>query len=227
MSALIVALEGIDGSGKGTQAARVRDALQAEGRNVGLIGFPRYAETEGGRRIAEYLNSERGALATAEPRYVARLFAMDRHESLPLIDYELAARDILLFDRYMPSNLAHQAARLPARKRDDFLRWLEHLEYDDFRIPRPDLVVFLDMPVAEAQRLIALKPRRQYTQKAADLHEADSEHLRLTSEVYKLLAARDSSWRTVPCVGPDGLLPPDAITRVIVDLVKQAERAPR
>ena len=113
MSALLVAIEGIDGSGKGTQANLLRDALTQQGTSCGLIAFPRYDATMFGRTIGRYLNGEFGDLQAAGPHFAALLYAGDRFESLPLIQSEIKSRDVLLFDRYVPSNLAHQAAKLP------------------------------------------------------------------------------------------------------------------
>ncbi len=219
MSALLVAIEGIDGAGKGTQAARLCDALEDAGRSCGLIRFPRYDETVFGRTIARYLNGEFGDLAAADPHLAALLYAGDRFESLPLLAAERAARDVVVFDRYVPSNLAHQAAKLPPAERPAFLAWLESVEYGVYRLPRPDLVVWLDIPVRTAQALIARKPSRRYTDKRADLHEADPAYLEQTAEVYRQLAAGDPHWRVVPCCPRGELRSPESVHQEIVEIV--------
>ena len=199
MSALLVAIEGIDGSGKGTQAGLLRDALVHSGRSCGLMAFPRYEATTFGRTIARYLNGEFGDLNAAGPHFAALLYAGDRFESLPLIQSELAARDVVIFDSYVPSNLAHQAAKLPATDRAAFIAWVESIEYGVYRLPRPDLVLFLDMPVNVAQQLIAQKPARKYTSRRADLHEADGDYLAETAQVYRELASLERGSRVVQC----------------------------
>ena len=220
MSALLVAIEGIDGSGKGTQASLLRDALTREGFSCGVIAFPRYDATTFGRTIARYLNGEFGDLQTVGPHFAALLYAGDRFESLPLIQSEIESRDVLIFDRYVPSNLAHQAAKLPAIQRDPFIAWVESIEYGVYKLPRPDLVIFLDMPVDLAQQLIAQKPTRRYTSKAADLHEADREHLEQTAQVYRHLAERDRTWHVVNCADQAQPRAADAILQRIVALVQ-------
>jgi len=222
VSALVVAIEGIDGSGKGTQAALLRDALTRDGRSCGLIAFPRYEATTFGRTIARYLNGEFGDLNAAGPHFAALLYAGDRFESLPLIRSEIASRDVIIFDRYVASNLAHQTAKLPPAEREPFIAWVEAIEYGVYALPRPDLVIYLDMPVELAQRLIAQKPSRRYTTKAADLHEADSEYLARTSAVYRQLAARDRSWRVIHCCDADQLRPLAAVNADVLEPVRAA-----
>lgn len=205
MSALLVDIEGIDGSGKGTQASMLRDALTAEGYSCGLIRFPRYEDTTFGRTIARYLNGEFGDLQAVGPHFAALLYAGDRFESLPLIRAEQASRDVLIFDRYVPSNLAHQAAKLPPLERGPFIEWVEAIEYRVYGLPRPDVVIWLDMPVVTAQELVSRKATRRYTSKAADLHEADAGYLAQTADVYRQLASRDAAWRAVAGCAATGL----------------------
>jgi dTMP kinase len=212
----LVAIEGIDGSGKGTQATLLRDALTNEGVSCGLIAFPRYDATTFGRTIARYLNGEFGELATVGPHFAALLYAGDRFESLPLIQSEMESRDVLIFDRYVPSNIAHQAAKLPAAEREPFIAWVEAIEYGVYRLPRPDVIIWLDMPVATAQELIARKPKRRYTAKAADLHEADGEYLTQTAEVYRQVAMSDRSWHVISCCEGSMLRAADSLNHEIL-----------
>ena len=220
MSALLVAIEGIDGSGKGTQAGMLQGALTAEGFSCGLIRFPRYEATTFGRTIARYLNGEFGDLQAVGPHFAALLYAGDRFESLPLIQAERAARDVLIFDRYVPSNLAHQAAKLPPAEQAAFIDWVEAIEYGVYRLPRPDLVIWLDMPVATAQELVARKSARRYTSKVADLHEADADYLARTAKVYRQLAGRDSAWHAVACSQCNQFCTPPTVLQQILDCVR-------
>jgi len=214
----------------GAQDGPHRDALGClgeltrEGISCGLIAFPRYDATTFGRTIARYLNGEFGDLQTVRPHFAALLYAGDRFESLPLIQSEMESRDVLIFDRYVPSNLAHQAAKLSAAQREPFIAWIESIEYGVYRLPRPDRVIFLDMPVETAQQLIARKPRRRYTSKAADLHEADGEYLAQSAQVYRQVAARDRSWHVVNCGEGDRLRTPEAVGQEIREHVRATMR---
>ncbi|MEX1098176.1 MAG: thymidylate kinase [Planctomycetales bacterium] len=198
-----VAFEGIDGSGKGTQAARLRDRLQARGRRVALISFPRYSDTFFGRAVGEFLNGRFGAAEAVDPFLVSLLFAGDRFESKPLIEQADAAHDVLIFDRYVASNVAHQAAKLPAERRPELAAWIERIEHGIYGLPRADLVVLLDIPADKAQARIALKKPRDYTERAADLHEADAAYLVRARAIYCELAARGENWRIVDCFDGD------------------------
>lgn len=201
--ARLIALEGIDGSGKGTQAALLRDALQQAGRSVTLLSFPRYQATRFGRKIGEFLNGRFGTLDQVHPTLVSLLFAGDRLESKPLIESALAEFDFVICDRYVPSNIAHQAAK--SRDRDELRTWIEFVEYDLYQLPRADLVIWLDVPVPCAQELILRKQKRSYTDQAADLQEADGAYLEEVRQVYGGLTAKDPSWRRIDAC-PNGQL---------------------
>jgi dTMP kinase len=222
VTALLVALEGIDGSGKGTQAARLRDSLEREGHSCTVLAFPRYEATAFGQAIARYLNGEFGDLHDIGPYFAALLYAGDRLESLPLIERELAACDVLVFDRYVASNLAHQAAKLPADQRAGFIAWLESIEYGVYRLPAPHLTLYLEMPVAIAQQLIAQKPSRRYTSKPADLHEADAAYLRETAAIYGQLARRNRHWRVIDCCLQGRLRSPESIHLEVLGQVQRS-----
>jgi dTMP kinase len=201
--ARLIALEGIDGSGKGTQAALLRDALQQAGRTVTLLSFPRYKATRFGPKIGEFLNGKFGTLDQVHPTLVSLLFAGDRLESQPLIESSLAEFEFVICDRYVPSNIAHQAAK--SNDRNELRTWIEFVEYDLYRLPRADLVIWLDVPVTCAQELILRKQKRSYTEQAADLQEADSAYLEQVRQVYAGLAASDPRWRRIDAC-PNGRL---------------------
>jgi dTMP kinase len=191
----LIALEGIDGSGKGTQAALLHDALQRAGRTVTLLSFPRYQTTRFGRKIGEFLNGRFGTLDQVHPTLVALLFAGDRLESKPLIESALAEFEFVICDRYVPSNIAHQAAK--SDDRDELQAWIQFVEYDLYQLPQPDLVIWLDVPVPCAQELILRKQKRSYTEQVADLQEADGGYLERVRQVYTTLAAINPNWRRI------------------------------
>jgi dTMP kinase len=195
----LIAIEGIDGSGKGTQAKRLFERLKAEGVRTALFSFPRYDATFFGRKVGEYLNGAYGPLGQVHPFFAALLFAGDRFESRNVLSDALEANDVVVLDRYVASNIAHQAARLEGAERERLIEVIEQLEFDVYQMPRPDLVVLLDLSVASAQRLIATKPARSYTQRSADIQEADSEYLARVRELYLDLARRHTNWSVISC----------------------------
>jgi len=200
MSGKLIALEGIDGSGKGTQAALLHKRLLDEGIRSTVLSFPRYQATAFGRQIGEFLNGRFGSLDQVHPLLASLLFAGDRFESQALIRQSLAEYEVVLCDRYVASNIAHQAAKRTGDERRELSAWIEQLEFGIYQLPRPQLTLWLDVPVAIAQELIARKSKRNYTDQAADLQEADGGYLQQVYNVYADLAANQPGWRRVGCV---------------------------
>jgi len=192
-----IVFEGIDGSGKRTQFEALARELDRRGTPSAQISFPNYAGFYG-QLVAQFLNGEFGPLAAVDPHFSALLYAGDRLESKPAIESALAAGNILLADRYIASNLAHQGARVPPERRGDFLVWLKQLEYEVHGMPVEDLVIYLRVPVAESHRLVGRKSARDYTNARHDLQEADLGHLEAASSVYDDLA-RQPAWVTIEC----------------------------
>ncbi len=198
--AKLIALEGIDGSGKGTQAKRLHEKLLAAGRQAALISFPRYDATLFGRAIGQFLNGRFGALDEVNPFLVSLLYAGDRFESRAFLHDTLAKNDVVVLDRYVPSNIAHQAAKLGGDERRELIDWIERIEYGLYELPKADLVLLLDLPAVEARKLIAKKSPRSYTDQEADLQESDTEYLEAVRHVYREQAASNpATWRTIEC----------------------------
>ena len=197
---LLVNIEGIDGSGKGTQAARLQARLLAQGCRTQLVSFPRYRETRFGKKVADFLNGRFGQLHEVNPFLASLLYAGDRFESKNWLAAVIDQHDVVIFDRYVPSNMAHQASKLDGAERAELIAWIEELEFGIYELPRPDLCVLLDIPAPVAQQLIARKAPRDYTEQAADLQESDSTHLERTRQVYLELAQTHSGWNCVSCV---------------------------
>ncbi len=215
----LVAIEGIDGSGKGTQAKRLLQRLEADGQQAALLSFPRYGETFFGRTVGEYLNGAFGSLGQVHPLFAALLFAGDRFESRPVLRDALAGHDVVVLDRYVASNIAHPAARLEGAERARLVEAIERLEFEIYQMPRPDLVVLLDLSVASAQRLIAKKPARSYTDRSADIQEADAEYLTRVRDLYLDLARREPDWSVISCERQGSLRSVDEIGDEIARVV--------
>jgi dTMP kinase len=194
---VLVAIEGIDGSGKGTQAARLCDALRQRGTHTELISFPRYSETFFGARIGDFLNGRFGSLEEVHPFLAATLFAGDRMESRDMLLGALASHEVVVLDRYVASNIAHQAGKREGVERSQMTDWIRTLEFEVHQLPRPDLVILLDLSASRAQTLIAKKKARSYTDRAADLQEADEQYLENVRRVYLDLARAEDNWSVV------------------------------
>ncbi len=209
---MIVALEGIDGSGKGTQAGLLRDRLNEQKFLTTLLSFPRYEQTRFGRKIGEFLDGKLGPVDPVHPVFTSLLYAGDRLESRQAILEAVEFADLLILDRYVPSNMAHQACRLGSEaEQDELLQWIEFVEYQHHGLPRPDLVIVLDTPVDTAQELVARKPVRTYTDQTLDAHEGDAPYLTRVRAMYHHLAEQNANWQIVSSVDEQGLRSVQAI----------------
>jgi dTMP kinase len=200
---LFIVLEGIDGSGKGTQASRLAETAAAQGRTVASFSFPLYDDNPFSRAIGQYLNGELGALEDVHPALSALLYACDRFHARPALEHAIEERDLVVCDRYVASNLAHQGSQLEGEERERLLEWLLEVEYGEFRLPKPDLVVLLDAHPKLARELVAKKGARSYTSLEADILESDEAHGDASREIYLELARRDD-WHVVGTAREDG-----------------------
>jgi dTMP kinase len=200
---LFLALEGIDGSGKGTQAARLVETASARGHTVASFSFPLYDDNPFSRAIGRYLNGDLGSLEDVHPTLSALLYACDRFHARPDLVRAIETSDLVICDRYVASNLAHQGSQLEGAEREELLQWLVEVEYGEFQLPRPGLVVLLDAHPKLARELVAKKGARSYTSLEADILESDEAHGDASREIYLELARRDG-WHVVGTVGEDG-----------------------
>jgi len=196
----LIVIEGIDGSGKRTQLRMLVRALVQRGIPCLELSYPRY-DGFFGKMVGDYLNGGFGLLASVDPHFSALLYAGDRLETRRILDDALFEGRVILADRYVPSNLAHQGARVAPEKRADFVAWLRKLEYEIYGLPEEDLVIYLRLSAEESQRRVATKSPRDYTVRRQDLHEADLAHLWAAAQMYDRLAEQPN-WATVD--GGDG-----------------------
>jgi len=214
-----IVIEGIDGAGKGTQTDLLARAFEQRGIPFVKFGFPRY-ESSFGRLIARFLNGEFGPLPAVDAHFSALLYAGDRFEAKPDLEAALNSGRTVVTDRYIASNLAHQAARVPAESRAEFISWLRQLEYGIYGLPIEDLVIYLRVPADEGHRLVGLKSARSYTAKSRDLQESDVLHLKEAALVYDELA-QASNWVTIECFDArsEKLRLPEEIHRDVLEAV--------
>jgi len=220
---MLIDLEGIDGSGKGTQARLLCDRFARSGVSATLVSFPRYDATLFGRAVGDFLNGRFGSLAEVHPFLVSLLFAGDRFESKAFLLQAIASHTVVVLDRYVPSNVAHQASKLDGAARSELQRRILEIEYDIFGLPRPDLVMLLDLPVSIAQKLIAQKSTRNYTTAKADIQEADADYLARVGDVYHDLARGEFAWHTIACCDAGELRTVEQIADDIWQLVSKIQ----
>jgi thymidylate kinase/thymidylate synthase ThyX len=179
-----VVVEGTDGSGKGTQFKLLADRLQRDGYDVETFDFPQY-EKPSSYFVREYLNGKYGGIKDVGPYTASLFYALDRFEAANRLRQALDEGKVVLANRYVGSSMAHQGTKFEhAEERRGYFIWLDNLEFEMLRIPRPDFSFVLRVPAEVAQKLVDRKAERSYTKKKRDLHESDLNHLHKAAEVY-------------------------------------------
>ena len=215
----LIVIEGTDGSGKSTQFRLLSSHLQEDNISFRHIVFPRY-DQESSALIRMYLSGAFGTKPTDVSAYAAStFFAVDRYASYKQdwgSWYEQGG--LLLSDRYTTSNAVHQASKEPEEKREAFLQWLYDLEYDKLGLPKPDLVIYLDVPTDFTEKL--LRHREADTNTKADIHEKDMQYLATCRETGRAAAAY-YGWQVIHCVRDGAMRSIEDIHQEIYNLVKK------
>jgi dTMP kinase len=219
----LIVFEGVDGSGKATQAKRLLERLRKAGLRVGYLDFPRYGVGFFADLVARYLKGDFGPAAAVSPYLASLLYAGDRWEARDLLKRWLDAGCVVVCNRYVSANKGHQAGKLAGlAAQRNFLTWVDHLEHKVFGLPRPDLTILLDVPVRQARQLVDRKKARAYMDgRKRDMHEADLRHQRHAATTYRRLARSEKGWRVVPCAPRGDLLPPEAIADSVWQILRR------
>ncbi len=194
----LIVIEGTDGSGKSTQFRLLTTRLEQENRRFQKLVFPQYAEPSSAL-IRMYLGGEFGSNPSDVNAYAASAFyAVDRYASYKKVWgswYDQGG--LIVSDRYTTSNAVHQASKEPEAQRAAFLSWLYDFEYDKLGLPRPDLVLYLDVPTDFTQAM--MRRREADTNTHADIHEQDMDYLSTCRRTGKA-AAEYYGWTVIQCV---------------------------
>lgn len=198
MPGKLIVIEGIDGSGKSTQVCRLIQRIEESGKLFMYQKFPRY-DNPSSQLVRMYLNGDFGSNPDSINAYAASaFFSVDRAAAFMqgLGDFYRSG-GIILCDRYTTSNAVHQASKLPEEEQVPFAEWLLDFEYNKLGLPRPGLVIFLDMPPELSISMIKKRGEGE------DIHEMDIEYLRRSSKTARKMAS-EYGWKTVKCDGADG-----------------------
>lgn len=207
-TAKIIVIDGGVNVGKATQADMLVNRLMNEGWLVGKMDFPRYNQNTVGRFIQEL--DDQNALVALNPKVLATLFAADRFEAKEQIVEWVQEGRVIVFDRYVSANMLHQGAKISdADAREEFFKWVEHLEHDIFGLPRPDLTIYLDIPPEESQKL--LEYIEDFGVSVVDPEGQDKLHQAKVSKCAKYLALTHDKWETVQCLTEGNLRPREDI----------------
>ncbi|MBI4250537.1 thymidylate kinase [Candidatus Uhrbacteria bacterium] len=213
MRGTLIAIEGTDGSGKGTQIALLAQRLRDEGRQVATHAFPQYGKKSAGM-VEEYLNGAYGSADEIDPYAASLFFSLDRFDASGRIRGELDSGAIVLLDRYLDSNVGHQGGKIRNNdERQRYVDWLYDLEFRILKNPHPDLTIVIHVPPAIGQDLIKKKAQRAYIEggKTHDMHEADLSHLEHAEEAFLWLVKTSPKTHVLIESYTDHLLTPEEV----------------
>lgn len=218
-------IEGVDGAGKSTQIKMLNEYFIGKGFACEYLHFPRTDQPYFGELIAKFLRGEFGSLDNVDPYLVAMIYAGDRKDAASILENWLSEGKIVLLDRYTYSNVAYQCAKLKSKEEQHkLMKWILALEFNHFKIPRPDLNIFLDVP----QKFTEIKLNasrtgedRHYLNGTTDIHENSIEFQKKVRDIYINVAQSDERLDVINCGGEKGeMLPPVDIFRKITQLLE-------
>lgn len=224
MKGKIIVIEGTDGSGKKTQTTLLLERLKSQGKQVLVHSFPSYNLACSGA-VKMYLNGEFGNNPNdVSPKQASILFAADRVATF--LDRKLGLKQhlesggVVIFDRYVYSNMIHQACKFEQfLQAEQFIGWLDNLEFNELALPRADLVVFLDMPI-EFSKKLANSRQELKAGTTVDIHENNEQHLKKAYETAKKVS-RKLGWAEISCVENNEIKTRQQISNEIYELVEK------
>ena len=219
---LIIIESGSDASGKATQTKRLFERLSEENSNIRKVEYPNY-DSESSALVKMYLRGDFGNNASdVDPYISSTFFAADRYASFKTEWEEFYNNGgIVIADRYTTSNMVHQASKMDEDERDKYLDWLVDYEFNLYKIPEPDCVIFLDVPIEFSQKLMENRKNKITGEDKKDIHESDIEYL-TKSYNNALYIANKYNWKKINCVKDGTLRSIDDIHDEIYNIVKQS-----
>jgi dTMP kinase len=200
----LIVIDGTDGSGKTTQANLLIKHLRKDGRKVKFIHFPRYENNFFGKFIAHCLSEQYYNWVNIHPKIASVVYAADRWESKEQIQKWIREGYAVVMDRYISSNQIHQGGKIAnVKKRKAFIEWLAEMEYKVFKIPAPDLTIYLSLPIEMVLKLIKdrnYKGTRAYLGSKKDVHEKDKNFLKNSIKSALWLAKTQKNWAKIECM---------------------------
>lgn len=196
---MFIVIDGIDGSGKGTQTKLLVKKLESLGKKVKLLDYPRYGNNSA-FAVEKYLNGGYGRDVSAKQASI--FYALDRFDDSLDIKADIKNYDYVISNRYVSASMIHQAGKISdSQKRKEFLDWLEDLEYNIFWITKPDKTIFLNVSPELSQKLVLQKEEREYLKGGVkmDIHEADTNHLIRAHKSAMEIVVSHPDWLKIDC----------------------------
>lgn len=222
----LIVIDGSDGSGKATQTRLLLARLKTEGYKIKTLDFPQYEANFFGKLLGRCLAGEHGDFIAVDPHIGSVLYAADRFESKPTIERWLKAGCIVVLDRYVSSNQIHQGGKIhDTKKQKIFLTWLDQMEHGVFGLPRPDRIIYLDVPVEVSQKLLSLeeqKRKKVYLKKGQqDQAESNPKHLAESRENALRLVKKLNNWTKIDCTRKGELLSREVIAEKVWQVIEK------
>lgn len=225
MNGKLIVIDGTDGSGKATQVRATKERFEKEGFLVETLDFPRYYDNFFGKEIGNALAGKYGDWAGTHPKIASVLYAADRFESSQQIRTWIEEGKIVILDRYVSSNQIHQGGKIDdEHERKNFLGWLDTMEHEIFGIPRPDLILYLNVPLKITQELLIQKGNKEskkYLEGRGDQHEDNIEHLEAAKESGLKMIAETNNWHKIECTENNQLQSVEEINNKIYAKIKE------
>ncbi len=221
-----IVIEGLDGSGKTTQIENLIHYFSQQGVKTRFIHFPDYHSPVFGELITKFLRGELGSINEVHPYLVALLYAGDRNNAKHKIERWLQEGYVVLADRYVYSNIAYQSVKIADKAaRKEFMNWILEVEYGYFKIPKPDLNLYLDVPFEFVKNNLkerALNEQRKYLSGKKDIHEADFSFQESVYAMYREVLTLFDDFKPVVCYDAGGnILGVEDVSAKIIDAVMQ------
>jgi dTMP kinase len=218
----LIVIEGTDGSGKATQAKILLARLKKMKKKVAFLDFPQYGKPTCAS-VEKYLNGKYGSVNEVGPYKASIFYAVDRYDASFKLKKWLSEGRMVIANRYVASNLAHQGGKISdAKKRKHYLDWIENLEYGVLGIPQPNMNIVLFVDPKISQKLVDSKGKRAYLgSKKRDIHEADLSHLKNTSRVYLELHKKEpKKYQMIRCTQDGSIMTREQIANLVWKKVK-------
>ena len=222
----LIVIDGTDGSGKATQVELLREHLVKDGKTVKVVDFPEYYKNFFGKFIGHCLSEQYYNWLNVHPKIASIAYAADRFESSKQINEWLKKGYVVLANRYVSANQIHQGGKIKsAAKRKEFLRWLDDMEYRVFGIPRPDITLYLSLPIPIVMKLLkgreSSKMKREYLKKKKDVHENDVDFLINSRKSALWLSETIPNFVKIDCMGKKEIRTREDIHEEIYQKVKK------
>ena len=221
----LIVIDGTDASGKATQTGLLIKPLKQDGHKVKVVDFPDYYGNFFGAFIGHCLSEQYYNFVKVHPKIASVLYAADRFESSDKIKNWLEEGNIVIANRYASANQIHQGGKISnTKKRKVFLKWLAKMEYEVFKIPKPDAVFYLSVPIPVVLKLIKERDRkknRDYLGKKKDVHEKDVKFLENSRKSALWLARTQKGWLKIECVKNGVLENRESIHKKVYEKIKK------